>query len=43
MSILSLTTSEQMELYKKETGVSQVNVFDFEYFVFMKSIEEIAE
>lgn len=39
MNILNLTTAEKMDLYKEETGNKEINVFDFEYWVFLKSLE----
>ena len=41
MNLDQLTTSEQMEIYKQETGVKNINVYAFETWKFYKFLETL--
>lgn len=40
-SILSMTTQQQMEMYKKETGATEIEMFSFNEYVFFKMMDEV--
>mgnify|MGYP003499861790 CR=1 FL=1 len=41
MELIKLNLQQQIEQYKKEKNISEVNVFDFEYWLLCKELEQL--